>query len=108
MSTFCERGYLATSVEDGQPTPQMWTREAGKGRVFVAIPGHYNWTFDDPLARVLILRGMDFGLSPALRASRAELTPALKRDGGGGRERSRTQRFLISGQLAGLCFGSFV
>ena len=33
-------------------------REAGKGRVFVSIPGHYTWTFDDPLFRLLILRGL--------------------------------------------------
>lgn len=49
---------LATSVEDNQPTPQMWTREAGPGRVFVSIPGHYTWTYDDPLYRILILRGL--------------------------------------------------
>ena len=29
-----------------------------KGRVFVSIPGHYTWTFDDPLFRVLLLRGI--------------------------------------------------
>jgi hypothetical protein len=26
--------------------------------VFVSILGHYSWTFDDPLFRVLLLRGM--------------------------------------------------
>ena len=30
----------------------------GKGRVFVNILGHYTWTLDDPLARILILRGI--------------------------------------------------
>lgn len=49
---------LATSTEDGVPTPQMWTREHEQGRVFVSIPGHYNWTFDDPLFRILMLRGI--------------------------------------------------
>ncbi len=49
---------LATSVEEGKATPQMWTREVGKGRVFVSIPGHYSWTFDDPLFRILLLRGI--------------------------------------------------
>lgn len=49
---------LATSIEDGVPQPEIWTREVGKGRVFVAIPGHYNWTFDDPVFRVLALRGL--------------------------------------------------
>ncbi|MEY3458321.1 MAG: hypothetical protein RL215_1478 [Planctomycetota bacterium] len=49
---------LATSQEDGQPTPQMWVREHGRGRIFVSIPGHYSWTFDDPLFRILLLRGI--------------------------------------------------
>jgi len=49
---------LADSVEDGQPRPQLWTMEREKGRVFVCIPGHYMWTFDDPLYRVLVLRGI--------------------------------------------------
>ena len=49
---------LATSVEEGKPQPVIWTRENGSGRVFVSIPGHYTWTFDDPLFRVLILRGI--------------------------------------------------
>ncbi len=49
---------LADSVEGGQPQPQLWTLERGRGRVFVSIPGHYMWTFDDPLFRVLLLRGI--------------------------------------------------
>ena len=49
---------LTTSVEENAPTPQMWTREAGPGRVFVSIPGHYTWTHDDPLYRILIFRGI--------------------------------------------------
>ena len=49
---------LATSVEDGMATPQMWVRDHQPGRVFVSIPGHYSWTFDDPLFRTLLLRGI--------------------------------------------------
>lgn len=49
---------LATSTEEGAPTPQLWVREEGAGRVFVSIPGHYSWTFDDPLFRILLLRGI--------------------------------------------------
>jgi type 1 glutamine amidotransferase len=49
---------LATSVEEGAPQPQLWTTEPGKGRVLVSIPGHYSWTFDDPLYRILVLRGI--------------------------------------------------
>jgi hypothetical protein len=49
---------LATSQEENAPRPQMWTRESGAGRVFVSVPGHYTWTYDDPLYRILVLRGM--------------------------------------------------
>ena len=49
---------LASGVEDGQAQPLFWTLEPSKGRVFVSIPGHYTWTFDDPLFRVLLLRGI--------------------------------------------------
>lgn len=49
---------LATSTEDEMPTPQMWVKDHDPGRVFVSIPGHYSWTFDDPLFRILLLRGI--------------------------------------------------
>jgi len=49
---------IASVVEDGEPRPQMWALTKGKGRVFVSIPGHYSWTFDDPLFRLLLLRGI--------------------------------------------------
>jgi len=49
---------LADQVEEGKPRPQLWAREHGKGRVFVSIPGHYTWSFDDPLFRLLLLRGI--------------------------------------------------
>jgi putative heme-binding domain-containing protein len=49
---------LASGVEDGVPQPLFWTYEPSHGRVFVSIPGHFSWTFDDPLFRVLLLRGI--------------------------------------------------
>ena len=49
---------LASTPEEGQPQPQAWVRDQGKGRVFVCITGHFTWTFDDPLYRILLLRGM--------------------------------------------------
>jgi hypothetical protein len=49
---------IATQVEDQEPRPLFWTVEHAQGRVFVSIPGHYSWTFDDPLFRVLLLRGI--------------------------------------------------
>jgi putative heme-binding domain-containing protein len=47
---------LGAGVEDGKARPLFWTRQQGKGRVFVSIPGHYTWTLDDPLYRILLLR----------------------------------------------------
>jgi putative heme-binding domain-containing protein len=49
---------LADAPEEDSPRPLMWTYQHGNGRVFVSIPGHYTWTFDDPLFRVLVLRGI--------------------------------------------------
>lgn len=66
-------GLLATAVEDNLPQPIFWTvekdaadgNEKAKGngngrpaRVVVSILGHYSWTFDDPLFRVLVLRSV--------------------------------------------------
>jgi hypothetical protein len=49
---------LASGVEENSPQPLFWSLERGKGRVFVSIPGHFSWTFDDPLYRVVLLRGI--------------------------------------------------
>ena len=45
---------------DGTPAmqPLFWTHELGKGRVFGCVPGHFNWSFDDPYFRIMLLRGM--------------------------------------------------
>jgi type 1 glutamine amidotransferase len=51
---------IASGEEEGEPRPLVWTRQHGKGRVFVSIPGHYTWTFDDPLFRLLVLRGISW------------------------------------------------
>lgn len=51
---------LATTNESGAAQPMIWTTEKGKGRVFVSLLGHFNWTFDDPLFRVLLLRGISW------------------------------------------------
>jgi type 1 glutamine amidotransferase len=49
---------LGTSVEDNAPRPELWTLERGRGRIVGCIPGHYTWTFDDPLFRVLVFRSI--------------------------------------------------
>ncbi len=49
---------LAGSVEDKEPRPLVWVRQHGKGRVFVNILGHFTWTFDDPMFRIITCRGI--------------------------------------------------
>ena len=44
--------------EPTKDEPMFWTYEHGKGRVYGCILGHYDWTFDDPYFRMLLLRGM--------------------------------------------------
>ena len=49
---------LATAEMDGEARPMVWTFQKGNGRVFASIMGHYTWTLDDPLFRILALRGL--------------------------------------------------
>ena len=57
---------LATSVEEEgargatpkAPQPMFWAYELGPGRVFGCVPGHRAETFDAPLFRTLLLRGI--------------------------------------------------
>ncbi|MDB6034395.1 MAG: hypothetical protein JWM16_4733, partial [Verrucomicrobiales bacterium] len=61
---------LASGLEDGKEQPLMWTKENGNGRVFVSIPGHFTWTFDDPAFRLVLLRGICWaGHQPVERLS---------------------------------------
>jgi type 1 glutamine amidotransferase len=45
---------------DGEDRPMLWTFERGRGRVFASIAGHYTWTLEDPVFRLIILRGLDW------------------------------------------------
>lgn len=49
---------LATSREEGAPRPMLWTYQQGKGRAVGCLLGHYSWTFDDPLFRLLLVRSI--------------------------------------------------
>ena len=49
---------LGTSLEDNEPQPELWTLERHKSRIVACIPGHYTWTFDDPLVRILVFRSI--------------------------------------------------
>jgi putative heme-binding domain-containing protein len=69
---------LAGGMEDGQSQPLFWTLEPTKGRVFVSIPGHYAWTFDDPLFRVLLLRGIAWTAREPVDRFNALATPGAR------------------------------
>lgn len=69
---------LATGVEDGKSQPLFWTYEPSKGRVFVSIPGHFSWTFDDPLFRVLLLRGIAWAASEPVDRFNNLVTPGAR------------------------------
>ena len=69
---------LATSDEEGMATPQVWVKEQGKGRVFVSIPGHYSWTFDDPLFRILLLRGIAWAAHEPVDRFNELVTPGAR------------------------------
>ena len=45
---------------EGGNWPELWTFEKGKGRVFGSVLGHYTWTHEDPLYRILVLRGLSW------------------------------------------------
>ncbi|MFO1501721.1 MAG: ThuA domain-containing protein [Verrucomicrobiota bacterium] len=58
IGTMRQAELVATGVEEGEAQPLIWNLSHGEGRVFVSIPGHYSWSFDDPLFRLLLLRGI--------------------------------------------------
>jgi putative heme-binding domain-containing protein len=49
---------LATTNVEGEDRPMMWTFQKGPGRVFGSILGHYTWTHEDPLFRLIALRSL--------------------------------------------------
>ena len=38
--------------------PIIWAHQQGKGRVVASTLGHFDWTFDDPFFRTILLRGI--------------------------------------------------
>jgi hypothetical protein len=69
---------LASGKEDGADQPMFWTLEPDRGRVFVSIPGHFAWTFDDPLFRVLLLRGIAWAAKEPVDRFNDLVTPGAR------------------------------
>ena len=57
---------LASAQIDGAARPLIWTFEQKKGRVFAAIPTHYTWTWEDPVMRALLMRGIAWAANEPL------------------------------------------
>jgi type 1 glutamine amidotransferase len=49
---------VATANIEGADRPLMWTFERGNGKVFVSVPGHYSWTWEDPVFETLVWRAI--------------------------------------------------
>lgn len=61
---------LAVSREQDEkgvsrPQPLFWICANGRGRVFGCVPGHYTRTFEDPVFRLLLLRGVAWSAGEA-------------------------------------------
>jgi putative heme-binding domain-containing protein len=69
---------LGTGIEDGTPQPLFWTAASGKGRIFVSILGHFSWSFDDPLFRTLLLRGIAWSAGEPVDRFNDLVTPGAR------------------------------
>ena len=50
---------IVPGTTESKPMPLLWTYEpAHGGRAVVCVLGHYMWTFDDPLFRLMFLRSL--------------------------------------------------
>ena len=64
---------------DGKKWPVMWTKEVGRGRVFVSGAGHNYFTFNDPYFRIILLRAMAWTMRESFDPFRPLVTLHLKR-----------------------------
>jgi len=55
-------GFDFVLVSPGIRSEAFWIYEQGEGRVFGTTTGHYTYTFQDPLYRVLLFRGIAWAL----------------------------------------------
>ena len=64
---------------DGKAWPVMWTKEAGRSRVFVSGAGHNYFTFNDPYFRIILLRAMAWTMHESFDPFKPLVTLHLKR-----------------------------
>jgi len=64
---------------DGKQWPVMWTKEVGRGRVFVSAAGHNYFTFNDPYFRIILLRAMAWTMRESFDPFKPLVTLHLER-----------------------------
>jgi len=64
---------------DGKQWPVMWTKEVGRGRVFVSGAGHNYFTFNDPYFRIILLRAMAWTMNESFDPFKPLVTLHLRR-----------------------------
>jgi len=64
---------------DGKKWPVMWTKEVGRGKVFVSLVGHNYFTFNDPYFRIILLRAMAWTMNESFDPFKPLVTLHLKR-----------------------------
>jgi hypothetical protein len=63
---------------DGKDWPVMWTREVGRGKVFVTVVGHNYFTFNDPYFRIILLRAMAWAMNESFDPFKPLVTAGIK------------------------------
>jgi type 1 glutamine amidotransferase len=70
---------LAVASEEEKSWPMLWTyAPEGKGRVFGCVLGHYSWTFDDPLFRLIVLRSAAWAADQPLERFQSLATDGVR------------------------------
>jgi type 1 glutamine amidotransferase len=64
---------------DGKAWPVMWTKEVGRGKVFVTVTGHNYFTFNDPYFRIILLRAMAWAMNESFDPFKPLVTLHLER-----------------------------
>lgn len=63
---------------DGKEWPVMWTKEVGRGKIFVTVAGHNYFTFNDPYFRIILLRAMAWAMNESFDPFKPLVTKGLK------------------------------
>ena len=64
---------------DGKKWPVMWTKEVGRGKVFVSLVGHNYFTFNDPYFRIILLGAMAWTMNESFDPFKPLVTLHLER-----------------------------